>query len=424
MRTPAIVLALSTAAATAHAGGFILNDHGAKATGRADAVVATVEDGSSIFYNPAGIGIADGINVYVGATLIDPNVSFTDADTGNETDSTTPMAVTPTFYAHGQISDVVKVGIGFYTPFGSSTKWPASSPGRDQSRETVLRTFFISPVVGFDLSKYVPGTLAFGGGFDLVPATVLLKRDILFGADVGTAELGGDGLGFGGRAGVRYDPISQVSIGLTYRSEVKIDFDGQADFDAGPQYRPILPPDGDISTEVTLPQSVLGGVAYRPMPNVELELDFNWIDWTSFKQLDIALPDGSTLTDPRNWDDVLVVRFGAEYMMPQFGANVRAGYAYDPTPIPDTTLGFAPPDANRHVVSIGGSYQLPQNFYVDLGLLYGIPVSNTTSDEPFEPQVKGKFDISFLNVALSLGYHFDVGGGTPTPAAAATVARN
>jgi len=84
------------------------------------------------------------------------------------------------------------------------------------------------------------------------------------------------------------------------------------------------------------------------------------------------------------------------------------GYAYDPTPVPDTTLGFSPPDANRHVVSLGGSFELPipSRLAVDVGLLYGLPVSNTTSDNPFEPQIKGTFDISFFVAALSLRYQF------------------
>lgn len=423
MRISAIALALTTAMGTAHAGGFILNDHGAAATGRANAVTATVEDGSSIFWNPAGIGLAEGVNINIGGSYVRPTVSFKEADTGITTDADRPLSITPNFYAYGKISDVVKVGFGFYTPFGSATEWPATSPGRDQSRETTLRTFFLSPVVGLNLSKWVPGTLAVGGGFDLVPATVKLKRDILFGEDVGEATLGGNGLGFGGRIGVRYDPVQQVSIGLAYRSAVKLDLNGEGDFDADDQYRPTLPPDGDISTEVKMPQSVLGGVAYRPMPDLELELDFNWIDWSSFKTLDINLPDGSVLVDPRDWEAILAIRFGAEYSLAHLGLDVRAGYAYDPTPIPDSTLGFAPPDANRHIVTLGGSYKLPEGFFVDFGIEYGLPVSNTTSDEPFEPQIKGKFDISFLVTALTLGYTFDMGSGDPAPAGAGTVAR-
>jgi len=403
MRKLAITVALTLSASSALAGGLILNDHGAKATGRANAVVATVKDGSSIFYNPAGIALADGYNIYLGGTLILPYAGFTEEGTGTATDAERPKTVTPNFYAYGEINDVFKVGFGFFTPFGSSSAWPESSPGRDQSRNSTLRTFFLVPTLGVNMNKWVKG-LAVGLGFDLVPADVDLNRDILFGDVVGTARLGGDGLGFGGRIGVQYHPIDQLSIGLTYRSKVKLKFTGQGDFDIEAPYRAALPPDGPIDTEVTLPQTVLGGVAYRPMPNLEIEFNFNWNDWSDYDSIDIELADGSTTSIVNNWDPVLVLKLGAEYTLPAVGAAVRGGYSYDPTPVPAETLGFAPPDADRHVVHLGGSYQLPKGMWVDLGILYGLPVTNKTSDEPLMPQIKGEFDITFFVAALSLGY--------------------
>jgi len=415
----ALLPALLVAGSSAHAGGFILNDHGASATGRADAVVATVDDGSAIFYNPAGIAQKDGINVYFGGSLILPFATFTEQTTGEETDADRPTSVTPTLYVHGQLNEFLHLGLGLYAPFGSSSSWPENSPGREQSRETTLRTFFISPVVGVNLSSLVPGKLTIGGGFDLVPADVDLRRDLLFGEDVGTVRLGGDGLGFGGRIGVQYAPNDSLAFGLAYRSKVGIKFSGDGDFDIAPPYRASLPPDGEISAEVTLPQSVLAGASYRPIPQLEIEFDVNWIDWRDFESLNVVLPDGETTSVPYEWNDVLVLRLGAEYSMPELGLDIRGGYAYDPTPAPDETLGFAPPDANRHVVSVGGSYQLPEGFFVDLGILYGIPVSNTTSDQPLRPQVKGTFDITFLVTALSVGYNF---GGSTAPAAASTAA--
>ncbi|MBT8492210.1 MAG: outer membrane protein transport protein [Deltaproteobacteria bacterium] len=417
MRKLVTIVSLVIASASAHAGGLILNDHGASATGRADAVVATVDDGSSIFYNPAGIAHKKGVNVYFGGSLILPFASFTEESTGQVTDAERPTTVTPTFYIHGELANNLFVGIGAYAPFGSSSAWPASSPGREQSRESTLRTVFISPVLGFNLSELVPGTLTVGGGFDLVPADVDLRRDLLFGEDVGTLRLGGDGLGWGSRFGIQYAPTEDLAFGFTYRSTVGIDFGGDGDFDIDPPYRSELPPDGKIEAFIKLPRSILGGVSYRPIPQLEVEFDLNWIDWRDLETLDITLPDGEVTSIDYQWDDVFVLRLGAEYSLPHLGLDLRAGYAYDPTPVPDETLGFAPPDADRHVLSVGAGYQLPQNFFVDVGILYGIPVSNTTSDEPLRPQIKGEFDITFLVTALSIGYRF---GGQPQQPAIGT----
>ncbi|HEU4727843.1 MAG TPA: hypothetical protein VFT22_08150 [Kofleriaceae bacterium] len=51
-----------------------------------------------------------------------------------------------------------------------------------------------------------------------------------------------------------------------WRSEVREDFAGKVDFDVAAPYRSQLPPDGDMSVSITLPQSVSIGAAYRPTP--------------------------------------------------------------------------------------------------------------------------------------------------------------
>ena len=68
--------------------------------------------------------------------------------------------------------------------------WPETSPGRSNIRHADLRTFFISPTFGLNLSRWAPG-LSLGLGVDLVPASVRLERDILFGTDAGSVALSG-----------------------------------------------------------------------------------------------------------------------------------------------------------------------------------------------------------------------------------------
>ena len=75
---------------------------------------------------------------------------------------------------------------------------------------------------------------------------------------MGEVELGGDAIGFGGRIGAMYrpEPLPQLSVGLMWRSKVDLDFEGEGDFDIAQPFRDQLPPDGDISTSITLPQSI------------------------------------------------------------------------------------------------------------------------------------------------------------------------
>ena len=421
MRILVSTFLLGATATVAHANAFVLNDHGARATGRADAVIATDFDGSAIVHNVAGIAAKDGINVYLGASLIFPNASFTcegqtcpAGSVGEKTDTESPMAITPQVFVTARVHDLVAVGVGFHTPFGSRIVWPETAPTTDELLEQSLRTYFITPSVALNLEKYVPGLLI-GAGVDLVPATVELKQHIFFGSERGLATLGGNGFGIGGRLGVQYRPkaVQQLSVGASWRSPVKIDFDGKGDFDIAEPYRGSLPPDGDISTSITLPMSIGVGAAFRPIPNLETELNAVWMQWSSFDELVIELPDGSSSVSERGYKDAITIRFGIEYALPKYKLDLRAGYMYDPTPIPSDRLVSALPDINRHDIALGASYHITPAYRVDVGGLWVLPGSRETSDMPGEPYYKGTYDVTAFVASLTLSGRF--GGKAAEP---------
>jgi long-chain fatty acid transport protein len=412
MRKTTIVIALGAAAGTAHANGFVLNDHGARATGRADAVVATDTDGTSIVHNVGGLAAQDGIGIHIGASLIFPSSSFeceAEPCAGTKTDTDSPMSVTPQLYLTARVHDLVSVGFGFHTPFGSKIVWPDSAPTLDEIRTQELRTYFLTPAVGLNLDKFVPG-LTFGAGVDLVPATVELTQNIYFGDAVqGSATLGGNAFGVGFRAGAQYKPrmVPGLSLGAAYRSEVSLDFDGKGDFDVEDPFRDQLPPDGDIKTSITLPQSISAGVAYRPLPPLEVELDAVWMGWSSFDRLEIELPDMSTTVSPRDYEDTVSIRFGAEYALrtPALRLDLRAGYMYDPTPVPKERLTPSLPDIDRHDLTLGASYHI-MNYRIDFGMLWVLPGSRSTGEEMFAPTYKGTYDVTAFVASLSLSGRF------------------
>ncbi len=290
---------------------------------------------------------------------------------------------------------------------------PASSPGRDISRKTSLRTFYITPVVGLDLSRWVEG-LTIGGGVDFIPATVQIERDLIFGNEIGTVELAGNGFGAGTRIGAQYRPpfLEGLSLGASWRSEARIRFDGGSDFDIAEPFRSSLPPDGDIKAQVTLPAMFQGGVAFG-VSGLELEADVQWVGWSSVDSIDIDLADGSQTRDIRDYEDVFTFRFGAEYKIASAGLALRAGYAYDPTPIPTSRLSVSLPDIDRNVISAGASYDLPKGF-IDFGFLWVLRGDRRTADTPGQPVLKGSYEISALVFALSYG--LTLGGDDTAPA--------
>jgi long-chain fatty acid transport protein len=394
---------LCTGAGVASANGFVLNDFSAKATGRGDATIATSADGTSIVYNVAGLAAQRGTNFYIGGSIIKASATFVDATDGGRTDTDSPVGITPSIHVTTRLMDKVVVGVGVHTPFGSKLVWPASSPSADEIREQQLRALFITPSFGIDLNKQIPG-LQLGAGLDLVPADVTLKQDIFFGEARGNVTLGGNAFGIGGRVGAMYHPPSAPawSFGATWKSEVKLDFEGDGDFDAVAPYRTSLPPDGPIKTSLTLPQSVGVGVAVRPSDRFEFETNAVWMGWSSVDKLVIDLPAGAQTISPRNYEDKVSIRIGGEYKLVPNKFDIRLGYMYDPTPIPTTALTATLPDINRHDLTAGFSYHMGP-YDIDFGFLWVTPGERGTSDVPNTPQYKGTYELEvFLgNVSFS-----------------------
>lgn len=405
----AALFVCGTASGPAFASGFHIDEQDTRAGGRGGAVIASPHNASAIYYNPAGIAVLGGVQLQLGAALVAPTADFRSTD-GSATAAADDVFVLPQVFVSWRASELVSLGIGVGAPFGLALDWPATSPGRAFVRQAELRTLFIMPTFGFNLSKWAPG-LAFGMGVDVVPASVRLTRDILFGTDVGSAALSGTAVGVGGRAGLLYRPpmLEQWSFGLTYRSPVPLHFRGEADFDAPAAYRASLPPDGDVATSLTLPQTLQLGVMFAPVPEWEIEVDGSLRGWSSYDRLDIELPDGEVTSANKAWEDSFTVRVGTEYTYDERWA-ARLGFIWDQTPIPATTLDFQLPDADRIDVSAGIGAALSEHVWVDVSALYVLPQQRSTSNaDPLEPPIKGRYEIDAWVFGLSVGVQLEAG---------------
>lgn len=392
--------------AVASANAFNINEHDARVTGRGGATAASNTTPSAMVFNPAGIAMTEGTSFQLGASLYIAEGSYRPLDGGPKTSTDSDPALVPSIYVTSRVHDLVSVGVGLHLPFGLAVSWPEGHAQSEIIQDQSLRTYFITPVVGINLDKYVPG-LAIGGGVDVVPSTVVLEQEIIFGDARGRALLGGDGLGIGGRVGVMYHPpsVPGLKLGVMYRTNMKIDYEGKGDFDIDPTFRNQLPPDGDISTTITLPGAVWGGIAYSPMRNLELEANAVWMNWSTFDELRVNLPGGAMTVSPQDYEDKVTWRIGTEYTLEKHKAAVRAGFIYDPTPIPRERLTARLPDVNRKNVTLGGSKWFG-DYGAHLGLLWVTPGERRTSDEPYMPLFKGDYGVQAFVVSLMVSGQF------------------
>lgn len=119
LRALALLMLLPT---VTHAGGFALNEFGARANAMGGAMIALADDASAVAYNPAGITQLPGTSVMFGVTAIAPTA---DVQTGNKSKTTlqTNIYAPPHAYLVHQLSDKAWFGIGEFTRFGLGTQY-------------------------------------------------------------------------------------------------------------------------------------------------------------------------------------------------------------------------------------------------------------------------------------------------------------
>ena len=195
------------------AGGFQLNEHGAKALAMGGAFTAVANDASAIYWNGAGLSFVKGTNIVFGTSLIAPNSKFRGvAPDVTEYRGKNLLFYPVHFFGSHQINDKFTVGLGFTTPFGLGTEWDENWLGKYLAVETELKTFIITPVIAYKPVE----TLSISAGFVYSFADVLITRKsaiqllpgdpVFINSDAFVHLEGDDKFAWGFNAGIMFKP--------------------------------------------------------------------------------------------------------------------------------------------------------------------------------------------------------------------------
>src|ERR1039457_3391846 len=378
-----LILSVAAGAILATAGmsygaGFRINEQGAKAMGMANAFTAQADDPSALYFNPAGISFLKGAQVNLGSLLIAvPETEFsglTPLSNGAtvQEKAKRDLFVAPTVYATYSFENLpLTLGLGINSIYPLAKSWDASSNFRNQVTNISIKPINFQPTVSY---RFDDLNLAVAAGVDVTYAQVSLQNAIYTPSLAGPAEFGdlgvdGTATDVGFNLGVLWKPRKDLSFGAAYRSKITLHISGDANFIATQPtgyalVQSIAPAPftpgrftSPASTTITLPQSANLGVAWKPIEKLTLELDAEWTGWSCFDKLQINFNSAqfSALNNnpiPKNWKDAWAYKFGAQYAATPI-VDLRAGCAYDTSPVPDSTLGAELPDSDRHNVSVG-----------------------------------------------------------------------
>jgi long-chain fatty acid transport protein len=381
--------------------------------GQGGAFAARASDPSAIFFNPAGISYLKGLNIMAGTTLVLPKSSFrgpSNFNTNQETKMNNLVFLPSNAYVTYSLENGLGLGLGFFTPYGLGSEWPDNWVGKALTTKTTLQTFYFNPTVSYRFGDCSGFNGSVGVGFDYVLSTVLLKRRIpnFDPEPTITLETNKAGTGYGFTAGLLLKPIQDVSVGVSYRSKTKIDFDGKATFDGGSPAVQQLLPGGDASTSITMPSILFAGVAVRAMKDLEVEADIQLTGWSSYDKLEIDFAQETSAQEDqefaKNYKDVFMIRLGAEYTMDNL--QLRAGYIFDKNPVPDETLDPMLPDADRNDITLGVGYKLTENWMVDLSYMLVLFKQRTQDPGVSINGFDGTYNSTAHLFALDISYHF------------------
>jgi long-chain fatty acid transport protein len=241
------------------------------------------------------------------------------------------------------------------------------------------------------------------GSFSLRKA--IKTQDTL--GDYGEAGLSGKASGYGFNAGIYIKPNDRLSIGLDYRSEVKVKVDGgSADFTVPSSLEKYFPAT-TFSTQIRLPQTISLGVGYLVTPKVKLAVDINYVGWKSYDSLIIDFADNTdNLQDshsPRLYQNTFIYRIGGQYQVKEKWA-VRLGAYFDTSPVKSGYLTPETPDANKLGFTAGATFNVTKMIHLDVSLLYIEGMKRT--DKNIETEFEGTYKSKAVVPGVSLEWNF------------------
>jgi long-chain fatty acid transport protein len=374
LRTTSALGLLAIASTQAIAGGFAVHEQSVYGQGTSFAGIAAGGALSSMFWNPATMTQFVGKGLEVGASALFPYAKNTPLpgstlfgtpfgggtfDTGND-------ALLVNGYFTYQFTPNLWLGMSLNSPFGLSASFPDLWAGRDYgANSSKLVTYNAAPSVAYRFNDWI----SVGIGAQIQYAkTTFNKGATLPGPTFADVTLHGDGWAYGLTAGVTLTPTPTTTIGLGYRSALNQDIDGFL-LATGP-----LAPfsNGSINTTVNLPDTVSLGVRQRVTPQLTLLGTAEWSNWSRIGTSNILQASGAPATIggvpvaiPFQYQDGWFFALGGEYQWSD-RLTLRAGAAYEISPIDDRVRIPLVPDNDRVWASIGASWQVWKGFSFDL----------------------------------------------------------
>ncbi|OFY50119.1 MAG: hypothetical protein A2W85_17880 [Bacteroidetes bacterium GWF2_41_31] len=388
---------------TIYAGGYQVRLQGNKQNGMGLVGTSLNMGSSSIFYNPGALSLMkDKLHFELGASGIMSNVDFQRAGSNENYQTDNPMSTPFYVYGAGKINDMIAVGVGVYTPYGSTSKWEDDWTGKLLIQNIALKAIFVQPTISFNFNE----KFGIGAGFILAMGDVEINKALNYSGDA-NANLKGSTTSYGFNIGAFYKASEKLAFGVDYRSEIMMKMkDGDATFTVPTALQTTIPKDNKFDAELPLPANLDFSISYQATEQLLLAFELDWVMWGTYKSLDFTFKEQGALlnsTNPREYKDTFIPRIGAQYSLnDQF--QLRAGMYYDQSPTNEKYFTPETVSLNTFAYTLGLSYSPIEKLSIDVSFLQ---LFGQTAEKEYTPSnFKGTYQTIVYIPGIGVSFKF------------------
>jgi long-chain fatty acid transport protein len=403
----------------AWAGGAMLYQFGSPDVGLAAAgYAARAQDASTVFTNPAGMSRLEKSQVLGGLQGLYGNVKFSpnSATTVSGGDGGVAVGWLPggSFFVVQKLDADWSIGFGSLSYFGLSQKFDGDWVGRYYVQKSSLMGMTLTPAASYRVNNW----LYLGAGFNLMYGILddQVAVNNITGPD-GQLKYSDKRWGYGANLGVLAEPKPGTRFGLTYLSEVKLDFSAVPEFsglNAGLQAWLISQGlySSSMDLGMTVPQMVMFSAYHELNPQWAIMANIGWQQWSRFGEVDVQInsSDPRSLTVHVDLNDTWHAALGAQYRhSPKW--MFSGGVAYDSSAVNDANRSVTVPMGQVWGFALGAQYAISPSLALgaayELAWVGNMPVNQVRGVGPFANTVAGGFDnTSFSFFALNLKWTY------------------
>lgn len=418
-RLSAAVL-LGLVASTAQAGGLMLYETASDNTGLANAGAAARAQGpSTIASNIAGLSYLEGTQVSGGLQGLFGHLEV-DYDSGTNVpggSSGNALEFIPggSFFISSELDDRWTLGFGSYSNFGLAENYDNDWSGRYYMQNATLAGLSFVPSAAYKIDEQWSVGFGLQAMYGMIDSQLAVDNDplrIRHKAD-GELKYKDEDWGYGGNAGVIFQPQPGTRIGLSYTSKIELDFEDGLDFSNSD---PLLygPLNGvNTKLDVNVPQTATLSLYQQITPRWAMLASTGWQDWSEFGQVYVQLDtdDQRSSTLDADYDDTWHLSVGSQYQLND-QALWNLGVAYDSSAVSDSNRTWSLPMTDAWRLGTGLTYALDKstelNFSYALIWMGDMSVSQTKELPASDPaQVSGNFNDAWIQaVSGSMTWRF------------------